>query len=702
MAQPRSEPKQLNHSYEDCIEKLECNDASVRTLSFSERNPVSDLCRLFKALKRNTHVASLKVEMLPLSDEVCSEIGGMLEENQHLLFLQLAYGRIGAVGAGHIAKALGKNKTLQYLWLTANSNVGDTVCQGLKENHTLKYLNLELTKVTPVGIRALATHLAHPQCSLRGLSLHGNPEIGDEGAKILAAGIDANLESLAQLIITQCSISTTGLLALAPAIADGNLSLFRANTNTKFGSEGALVIADILSKNTSLLEVDVSACGFDDAGLVAIAQSVAKHPRLVLFQASLNSKLTKEAVYAFLPVVQENGRLAKIDLGSSISDIDQGIVEAALASNKTLGAFNAGKLPQSLRREVSSRQSEVYFKVVRNAEPLPDEEMQALFASRDFPLVHATMSSCESWLTEAASYRNWASLRTMLTSVPELHSQLFLGCVEQEVLAHHMDDPESGAILEAISSTAAAYCKGLVRQESMSRRLWRLHGYISELEHECLSARSTIVSLEKLGQASEKIEKELQLMRQKKEAAEKEAQAANQQQKSSQWEKERAETRAQALKTESETLRKEKERLEVEMRSLQKEKGSAEAEARAMRAEKERLEDQVQLARQQQEKAEEGAQSLRKEKERAEAEAQEAARRQHEASKAEVESLRKEKERLDTEAQNLRNENRQAHQRAQEDATAAASNKKSIAAGALGLFVGVLMGAVLLKATTAK
>lgn len=170
-------------------------------------------------LARSPHLANL--EHLDLSENEIGETGARaLAASAHfgnLQRLELRDNRLGPAGAEAVAGST-RLSALRYLGLSQNE-VGLPRLLSLSRAHTLlgvPSLNLSANGLTATGLRAI---LARPQGTdldpvrLTELDLGHNRELGDDGARVLAA--NPHLTTLTALRVADCGIGDDGGRALA-------------------------------------------------------------------------------------------------------------------------------------------------------------------------------------------------------------------------------------------------------------------------------------------------------------------------------------------------------------------------------------------------------------------------------------------------------------------------------------------------------
>jgi Ran GTPase-activating protein (RanGAP) involved in mRNA processing and transport len=137
---------------------------------------------------------------LKILDLQCNDIGPdgasllieqLMEENQTLESLNLAWNGVGSIVAKEVAQVLKRNESLTNVDLKGNDITSDGVsslAEALSFNTSLRKLNLMHNKFDKVGAFALVDAVGKPTCPLlpQNLLWDDNPAIGEEGAASLS------------------------------------------------------------------------------------------------------------------------------------------------------------------------------------------------------------------------------------------------------------------------------------------------------------------------------------------------------------------------------------------------------------------------------------------------------------------------------------------------------------------------------------
>ena len=212
------------------------------------------------------------------------------------------------------------------------------VCDGLTSNTSLAYLDLRMCQLTVTEKSGSAlTHMLQTNTTLKSLKLDANPGISNAGAVYLAQGLAQNT-GLETLSISNCGISTA-VVKLAEAIkANGHLYSLDVSGNqigerfvcivnslqvnhtlqdlkasgcgipaqgiqhldvrssltsldisqNPIGDEGAIHVAQLVTRSHALFQLDLRQCGVGDRGVECLASALEVNTVLEIFHVSWN------------------------------------------------------------------------------------------------------------------------------------------------------------------------------------------------------------------------------------------------------------------------------------------------------------------------------------------------------------------------------------------------------------------------------
>ena len=282
--------------------------AIERMLRVNTRLKVLNLgyCRLGSAVA--THIAAglghnTSLEELDLSGNILltwgdSEAVGcaierMLRVNTRLKVLNLRSCGLDTAVATHIAAGLEHNTSLEQLNLSGNSQLAEgdseagavSIFRSLERNTSLEELDLSGNSLLAAGdseaVGCAIERMLGVNARLRTLKLR-DCNLNTAVATHIAAG-------LAQSSLAELDIAGNHLIT-----SDGWMQIFKHLHNNSFlkkldisknhGLESSSALAEMLSCNKSLTELDIGYCGIPEAGLTEIARRI-----LVLQSTSLRT-----------------------------------------------------------------------------------------------------------------------------------------------------------------------------------------------------------------------------------------------------------------------------------------------------------------------------------------------------------------------------------------------------------------------------
>jgi Ran GTPase-activating protein (RanGAP) involved in mRNA processing and transport len=138
------------------------------------------------------------------------------------------------------------------------------------------------------------------------------------GAGCIADVLQKNT-TLMNLEISNCQITPGGAVSIAGALVGSHLQTLDISCN-RIGNDGAKAFAYALEVNTVLLELDISDCKIDDHACVLIADALKGNDKSGLMTLRLkNNLITDKGAKALLGLLNTNTSLKEIDIGDNKS-----------------------------------------------------------------------------------------------------------------------------------------------------------------------------------------------------------------------------------------------------------------------------------------------------------------------------------------------------------------------------------------------
>ena len=274
----------------DLAASLHANDPTLVHLD------LSGVCNLLvlEALAVNSTVQTLAIadftscqtnDPPPISMDDCAatKLASALTTNRSLTQIDIkAYG-VGDSGVAHIAEALKVNATLRAVGLTVSPLIDHPqglarVAEALEVNRSLAQLSLQFLGPGEIGgVKRLAQALQINTTLVR-LGLAGNGLAEQGGAFELARAIRSNT-SLNLLSLESNGLTGTDAWAAIAGALEHNHTLTALNLqDNDLGEEGAVLLADCLSVNTSLAGLSLYGCGIGNRGLLRLGQVLRRRP----------------------------------------------------------------------------------------------------------------------------------------------------------------------------------------------------------------------------------------------------------------------------------------------------------------------------------------------------------------------------------------------------------------------------------------
>ena len=218
---------------------------------------------------RSLNNSSLKVStlnVLNLTDQTAEHFAIGLAESQSVQVLKLEHCKVTSAGAVSIFRSLEHNTCLEELDLSGNSQLAEVDCEAvgcaikrmLIVNRTLKALNLNEYGIDTTVIIHITAGLVH-------------------NASLAELNIGAN-------IFNRKNMTSEGWVHLFKTLCN-NTALKKLNiSRNKLGMEGSEALAEMLSCNKSLTELNLWWCDIPEAGLREIARGMLQNTTLQTLQ----------------------------------------------------------------------------------------------------------------------------------------------------------------------------------------------------------------------------------------------------------------------------------------------------------------------------------------------------------------------------------------------------------------------------------
>ena len=242
---------------------------------------------LQEILKTNTSLQYLKIGMFILSDLTAEHIAAGLVHNHSLKNLDISINNITSVGATSIFRALVSNTTLESLNMWRNK-LGST-----PNSPSLPTSSSNTSSLSPPSqllaqpTPALSTTHCQP--------LSPSPTPHDGGVGTAMADMLSHNSTLTELNVSPCGLTPQSCASMFKALKH-NSSLKKLDISvTTFDQAASEALADMLSCNQSLTELDISEC---DCQPKALARGLLHNTTLTTVTVRRNSKKKRSIMAA--------------------------------------------------------------------------------------------------------------------------------------------------------------------------------------------------------------------------------------------------------------------------------------------------------------------------------------------------------------------------------------------------------------------
>ncbi|KAL1526167.1 hypothetical protein AB1Y20_014895 [Prymnesium parvum] len=304
---------------------LRGNVGKMRTQRFTD----VDVPALTSALQSGHPFEEIDLSFNRLTAKGVAELATFLQTDSLVRAFSLAQNDVTSEAIQELCMVLKGNMTLEELSLSGNALGGAgglAVADLLQSDNNLKKLRVSNCELDTESLVALATVLqANERLALLDISRSLAAPLMEEATSHFSRMLKVNA-TLEELDLSCCGIRDLGLQLLAEelfrAFDNSRLSVLRLRGNhihlvdsacvgalnnllssnscrltilTLGGNvlkdEGALKLADILAANSSLTQLDVSACAMRSRGLCAIGRAIAPNARSITHPKLLSVSL---------------------------------------------------------------------------------------------------------------------------------------------------------------------------------------------------------------------------------------------------------------------------------------------------------------------------------------------------------------------------------------------------------------------------
>ena len=197
-------------------------------------------------------------------------------------------------------------------------NVKITGCELLSIiNLSIDILNISNNNISQDGFKKIVELLSDEKCTLAKLNISNN-HIGDEGCTILSQGISKN-NSLIALNLSSNNILNTGIISLAKSLKSetGNNTIKKLNlSENKIENAGLIEFCTILKEENKhrFTKIDFNENNITDRAIIDFGELIQKHPSLL--KLNISNISTEENITTFLTSCNNLYQLKKINFSN--------------------------------------------------------------------------------------------------------------------------------------------------------------------------------------------------------------------------------------------------------------------------------------------------------------------------------------------------------------------------------------------------
>jgi hypothetical protein len=271
----------------------ENNSLTRLTLRFYEAGDVR-AHNIAIALARCKFLKHLSFEYIQFSDEAFSDIIvtalNSLPQIEELVICDQYIGGNGFAAHSNTLMGMGKLKVLGLLSSDVDDEGLQSLVTGMRNCRDLVELSLPGNQnISVAGLRTLTAFFQSENCRLERLDL-GSVNIGNEGAITLASGL-MDYKSLTYLDLSSNNIGDEGLQSLVSGLttaANASLETLNLSGNSRISIAGIRSLSTLIqSERSCLKELDLSRTDIGDDEAVVLADALTSNTSLVDLRLSM-------------------------------------------------------------------------------------------------------------------------------------------------------------------------------------------------------------------------------------------------------------------------------------------------------------------------------------------------------------------------------------------------------------------------------
>ena len=267
--------------------------------------------RIFKGMKSIFHLSKFNMSHNTITDKAADDLAEILSHNFKLKELDLSYNCLQAAGASTVCKGMNGLTNIIKLNISENNITGEAaydIAAILSHNKFLEELDLSCNMLGAFGIIQICFSMK----DFRSLTKLNVSSIGmtDFAAGSFAAVLNNNIK-LKELDLSHNNIQAEGAIEIFRNTTISNLNKLNISHNN-ITNQAANIVANFLSQNSHLEELDLSYNDLQAAGGIKIAE-VSNIMNLTKFNLSHNS-ITDHAAESVAGFLSHNSKLRELYL----------------------------------------------------------------------------------------------------------------------------------------------------------------------------------------------------------------------------------------------------------------------------------------------------------------------------------------------------------------------------------------------------
>ena len=293
----------------DDIGNFLSKNTELKELDLSHNNldatGIRNICRKLNI----SHLTKINISNNAIGEQAADDIGNFLSKNTELKELDLSYNNLCAASISNICTKLNISHLTKIN--ISNNAIGEQAAGDignfLSKNTELKELDLSYNNLYAAGISNICTKLNISHLTKINIS---NNAIGEQAADDIGNFLSKNTE-LKELDLSHNNLDATGISNICRNLNISHLTKINISNNA-IGEQAADDIGNFLSKNTELIELDLSHNNLDATGISNIFRKL-NISHLTKINIS-NNAVGEQAAGDIGNFLSKNTKLKELDL----------------------------------------------------------------------------------------------------------------------------------------------------------------------------------------------------------------------------------------------------------------------------------------------------------------------------------------------------------------------------------------------------